>query len=433
MPEQPPPLRNVAPLVPLSAVPLEYVPPATANRPGLVTAIGVISIVVSVLSGLASVGFGISGVSLWIMSTIRMPRAAAVTASVKTSAGPNLHRLSIGPRGLAADRRATVITALRRNHNLTEARVQMLDAILADSGEIMFSFGGEAINGASVVASISDSGQVHQLNGGAGPDFFVLGTGRLELYDDHAVFMPSDGSETVRVSADELVAQGSALKPAQVESILQRARRLSGERLNPAQLASLKTALESDPPALVDPSNKLPLQSQVTAVQLQPNGMVMIRGATGFLNMDQNGLVLSAFAGGKFSGSPGAGVPFNVAPGASLLVVAVSLISLGLAVFLLVAGILTLRQSLRGRSLHLIYATVKIPLVLLAMFAVYWMFSSLLSTLSSWPAASAPNRNARVAAAFFYAGFVGLGLIYPIALLIALNTRRLREYYLSAR
>src|SRR5207244_7759349 len=124
---------------------------------------------------------------------------------------------------------------------------KMLEALLADSGQDLFSFGPSAITASNVASSVSDSGQVHKLNGEAGPDYFVLGTGRLEIYDDHAVFMPSDGREPLRVSESEIASQGTVLSPEEVQTALQQMQNLSRNRLTAAQMASIKSLLESQP------------------------------------------------------------------------------------------------------------------------------------------------------------------------------------------
>src|SRR5207344_445471 len=95
-----------------------------------------------------------------------------------------------------------------------------------------------------------------------------------------------------------------------------------------------------------------------------------------------NGAVISSFsAKGGFIGATGP--PFKVSSAGAIIVGIESVLSLALAIYLLVAGILTLRQSLRGRQLHLIYAIIKIPLVIVAMIGTYLLFSSLYRTMTA--------------------------------------------------
>jgi hypothetical protein len=97
---------------------------------------------------------------------------------------------------------------------------------------------------------------------------------------------------------------------------------------------------------------------------------------------------------------------------------------MGLAVYLLVCGILTLRQSARARRLHLVYAFIKIPLSITAGVASAWVMRDMMSGFAG--AAGAPPLQVTL-----FTGFVPvlLGCAYPVALLIALNLRWVREYY----
>jgi hypothetical protein len=431
MSDEPPPIPQVAPPAPLTALPLDYVPPDQTGRPGVVTAIGVMSIIVAVLSGVASAIAAFSVAALLAASQISLPKApvsAPPTPAAKAAGMANQPSLVVGPHGLEAAERKIAINGLRQNHPLTSKRVQMLDAILADSGQDMFAFGGAGFNAAAVAASVSDSGQVHKLSGEAGPDFFILGSGRLELYDDHAVYMPSDGRDPVRISEDEIAVEGNVLTPADVQTAIHQAQVMCGNKLSAAQVASLKSQLEAPSQWLIDKTKNVPIASQFRSVQVQPNGDVMIQSINGFVMMDVSGAVTYSMSAAGFMGPGGGGSPIKVSSSASLLVILASVLSIGLAVYLLVAGILTLRQSLKGRKLHFIYAAIKIPLAIAAIIGVYWVTTSFLMNSPMIPP-QARNQAARTGAAIFYAALAGLGLIYPIALLIALNTRGVREYY----
>jgi hypothetical protein len=103
------------------------------------------------------------------------------------------------------------------------------------------------------------------------------------------------------------------------------------------------------------------------------------------------------------------------------LSIATGIINLCLALYLVVIGIMTLNNSRSGRKLHLIYATIKLPVVIIGAIAGAMMMTSMMS-------AARP----RVPMVGFYLGFglvtASLPMIYPVALLIALNTRRVREW-----
>jgi hypothetical protein len=98
--------------------------------------------------------------------------------------------------------------------------------------------------------------------------------------------------------------------------------------------------------------------------------------------------------------------------------------SVGLAIFLLVSGIMTLGQSPRGRRLHLIYAAIKIPLEIVAVLAAMWLARDFMSAVNPAGAGGMPTGLG------LFSGLMALlGIAYPVGLLIAFNTRSMREYY----
>jgi hypothetical protein len=117
------------------------------------------------------------------------------------------------------------------------------------------------------------------------------------------------------------------------------------------------------------------------------------------------------------------GMPkINVSGTICLLAVAEALASIGLAIFLFVAGIFVMRSSPAGRRLHLIYAWLKIPLVI----ASGIIFGSLgVQFFGSIPGASISTAGMFTAAIFYCVA----SLIYPVALLIAMNTRSVKAFY----
>jgi hypothetical protein len=136
------------------------------------------------------------------------------------------------------------------------------------------------------------------------------------------------------------------------------------------------------------------------------------------------GEVLSQFNPKTFM----AGYSFN--PWAIALFIAMSVLAFALAVLLLVAGILVLTQSPRGRRLHLIYAGLKIPVALVGGFSIGFLMYEMVTGFSS--AGVLPNQGSDVGVAVVWAVIPAvLGCLYPVALLIAMNVRSVREYYHS--
>lgn len=125
---------------------------------------------------------------------------------------------------------------------------------------------------------------------------------------------------------------------------------------------------------------------------------------------------------------------FNVPRKAAILSIVASSLSLGVAVLLLVAGILMLRDSVRAFRLHWTYVTLKIPLVIVSAVATWLTYSAMMQSMYSSMGSSAPSlalRNWMVAVQVIVAA--GISLAYPAALTIALSLSSTRSYYARLR
>jgi hypothetical protein len=316
--------------------------------------------------------------------------------------------------------------------------------------------------------------------GDAGPQYFVTGRGRVELYDDRALFIPGDGSAMVRASAtqpsgaaarapaaappalhvhDTFVGApagksaaatgpagappattapaatnpfllGGTLTPGEVQAVVQQAQAQAklnnGTGLLQAQVAALQTLLSAPTQQLVTPGAS---QGAVVAYSADAGGNASLFFSDGAVVVigPQGNVVSQVF-------TPSAGFPpgFSINPWAVPLFIATAVLSVGLAVFLLVAAIFVLRDSHRGRRLHLVYAGIKIPAALGGGFAIGFVAYQIatLMTAASPSLGSLPNPTRY---ALLFGGIAAaLGCAYPVALLVALNTRKVRAYYHSA-
>src|SRR5439155_23392467 len=123
--------------------------------------------------------------------------------------------------------------------------------------------------------------------------------GRIEVYDDHALFRPDGSADVVSVSM---------------------------------------------PPAP-------PPTTTTSGVTMQQRTIVY---RTGVPPIPGPGAVTGVFS------------PFGkISSTAAIIAIVETVISAGLAIFLAIAGILVLRDARSGRRLHLIYATLKIPLIII--------------------------------------------------------------------
>ena len=448
---------------------LQYDSPERGGRPGLITAVAVMSIVIASLSGLASLVSGFQAVGYYMMSIMTSSVAAAqartksVTMAPPVVVAPGRAAVhggvpAVGPQGMSDPQRQAAVAALTERQPLTPSSKRQLDAILAAAGN---SFG---------VDEVTEAGMMPQTVKGDPPQaYFVTRAGRLEVFHDRATFFPSNGSQIVRVSAPppgpegdaamETVPQentvedvlvdtdasadgdagadasaaaptsgpatgpaatlpvGAALSAAEAQAVVQQAQSLSGNTLNAAQLATLQSMLSGVGQQLVQPGAS---QGAVVVAFTQADGSAVVQFADGgSLTIGANGNLMSMVAAPMIP-------TFTFTPWAIGLQLVIAIASLGLAVYLLVVGIMTLRQSPRGRRLHLVYACIKIPLAIAAGVASAQVARDFAASMAAMPGGAAGAGGFSL-----FSGIVPavLGCAYPIALLVVLNLKPVREYY----
>lgn len=348
------------PLPPIPVQPLTYGSPVS-RRPGLITAIGVISIVVASLTMLGAV---VQGFQTLVMFSMARMTTAMAAASASSAAGAEELSPYPAEAGIAdVDERQAILRGLERAQRLAPARREQLDALLQAGGREMFLLRGPQLTVETVAANVSDSGQKYA-DDGNGAHFFIVGQGEIEVYDDHAVFYPRDGGELISASAAEANAP-----------------------IGP-------TTSDDTQPPVVSPG-----------------------GGAG-----------TAVAGNNPSTVPvTAPLPtFQVSTFWLVLLMVERLLSVGLAIYLLVIGILVLRQSPRGRRLHRIYAIAKIPLAVIGGWATWRLWATFFAGMG----AGAPANSVW---GVWILLLTLLAVAYPIGLLIALSSRTAREYYDSVQ
>jgi len=375
---QPPP-----PTAPIPVAPLQWpeAPPVRRGKPGIITAMGVMSIIVACLSGFAS--FGITFATIVMMAASRGP-------ATWTPPTPPAQALPSGPNGATAivggiqidptqsedgihdeNVRPMVMAGMTRARALDENRRQQLDLLLMVAGRSIFPFISPGTQPQTIRANVSDSGRLPSAAAGKkGPDYFIVGTGRVEVYNTHAIFRP-DGSPNV-VSVTAPVSE-------------------DGENAN---------APGGAPPAMTPPPPPAPPPMPPVV-----NPMASLNKTAATLAMLE------------------------------------AMLSMVLAVYLLIIGIVTLRDSRSGAKLHWVYVVVKIPLAVLAVVAYSMVASSLVSGMNAAAAAAAaaPGGAPAVAPgaggmATFWVILLGVAsFAYPLALVPVLLTKTVRKYYSPAR
>jgi len=311
---------------------------AHAGRPGLVTAIGVMSVVVGSAGILGAALQGMMVVTWFValvaFATSGIPVMPAPVIAANTATAP------AGATGLSAIQRPAVSAALQSRQTMSTDQYMQLDNLLDTCGGNIFpglspSSDPTAAVGAAVVGTGTTPATQPTASAGV---FFTTRTGRIDVDDDGATFTPAGGSAAIHTS----------------------------QSTSPGVSVTIGAAPSTRP---APPMPYLPFICAI--VQCSAN--------------------------------------------------------LGLAIFLLVLGIMTLRQSARAARLHLIYCWLKIPLCVLGVGALFWFSVSMIDFLGS----VGPASSALPAFLIFFSVLALLGLAYPVGLLIALRTRTVRTYYQS--
>src|SRR5215213_3811938 len=115
--------------------PLEYVTPQDLNpRPGILTAVGVVSIIVAGLSFLASVAGAFGAAAMLMMSSITMPPMPATMPTTARGSGVVVAE----SEGFDDDTIDGIIQVCDRRRALSEERSAHLKQLMAESGRRIF-------------------------------------------------------------------------------------------------------------------------------------------------------------------------------------------------------------------------------------------------------------------------------------------------------
>jgi hypothetical protein len=438
-PPLPPESLDPPPPMAVAAAWPAYAPVARVSRPGAITAMGVASIAVASVSVLVSI---YSGLSLFVFSVIA-PAAGAMTAGpgggpfgVAVAAGPTTAPVQVPAAGGAAasavvveaggmdaDARRAAAQALSDLEFLSADRLAQLDALLAKSGRDIFPLRDAPASPGAIAKLVQAHGT--SLSGDpkvAGPHFFRTRGGRFELYDDRAVFYPTGGGDVVRVST--LTSTNPGLAPEQVQAVVKQAQAASGNALNPSQVIALENLLSTEGQQFVSP---LTLPSAVRSATVGGDASVVIQFPNGFATFGPLGQSTSASGPNAIAPAPGR-VRLN---GAAMALTSFAVVaSAGLAVYLFVIGITTLRRWPGARRAHLIYAVLEIPVAILGAAAAWWLTASFAEASMTNMGPGGPMAGSFADGIGLQAVVLGvLGLIYPVVLLIGLQAKSVKDYY----
>jgi hypothetical protein len=322
------------------------------------TAVGVISIVIGGISALSSVGGIFSSIGLAMTS--RMPAAVFTRTSSTTvtiNGTPSQGMLVIDPDTLSAVESQQIVNAMERRRSLTTDQETQLAALMQKAGGKIFPGDKSARTPSVIVNNITQSTTI-ALGGSKRSTHFTVGTGRIEVYDDHAIFRPDGSADVVSVSSSD-----------------------------------------------------------------ESSG-----------SMAGTGVTYSTRGGGRATASVGPTTmpaipmmgPPRISMGTAITSASENAASALVAGLLITAGILTVRDSRKAARLHWIYVALKIPLVCVAAVAGWMMMQGMLASMRpAMPGMAMPSWIFAIGAVFGAA----MGLAYPVALIIVLSTRAVRDYY----
>jgi hypothetical protein len=438
------------------------------GRPGIITALGVTGIVFAALSLVASVFSGCVGgvVMTYSAKTAGWRTTAATTIPAGSGAATVVNSGSAsadpaGATGLRAADRAIVVDALKRKARrvLTPEREKQLDAFLVEHGRRVFTPPADGLTPKLVADQVARTGQM-----AGGADYFVFQEsdlcplpGQLTLRDSGAVFAPDDRSGELRsvAKAKAKPANGDAggdvdptqaandpsatpaevpdpLDPSQANAVVGRVRQLSNNRLKASQAAQIATLLQSPSSAhwIDNTPNVAGLTAQVGSAIAQSDGSITVNFTNGTsMPLDAKGNLVGPMppppavnpaAVSSANPFPAFVGPISVQSGSYTLAIAEAVLSALVAIYLLVISILVLRQTPIGRRLFAIYAAAKLICGVLAIVAFVQILNALGPHFLRGPITTALV-------------FSVMGLIFPIAVLITLTSRGVRDYYQTAR
>lgn len=427
-------------------------------RPGLVTAIGVTSIVVASLCLLAGVIGG-----FWTMAMYRsaqMVATAASGASARGGSGASLPALALPtPEELEVDAEQKRAARFNRRSGLLD----LLDAVKPLSPEIRVQIDGmlarhaervlpkalltaDEVSSTQVQAMIANVGTMPPVSAGDGEGVFFQfkETGRLEAYATRAVFKPSDGGSTLRTSGPATAAEEdqaidalppppaatgpepaaipppprfqmfpSGLSSQEVQSVVQKAQAATGGKLNNLQVTTITNVLQNTSPPLVKSQM---VYSPIRLATVQPDGGALVVFSDGMLSLDVTGNVIQQSTNNI--------AEITLDPIGLTLMVGEAIAAAALAGFLLWTGILVLRNSPKAHTFLWMYALLKLPMTVLGAVAFAWVMQDLMSGIGRLGGGGSAGNASGIAIAI---GVVGA--IFPFVLMLLLMSPTVRGYF----
>ncbi|MGD0464391.1 MAG: hypothetical protein ABSB74_18055 [Tepidisphaeraceae bacterium] len=399
-----------------------YYESSYVSRPGILTAVGVGSIIIASISLIVDCG------GLGFADIVSQLAARGRATSVVNSAPPPLATAAIAqyvaPDGLSAGQRKIVIAGLCQVRPLSDARQKQLDALLADVGQQVIQLSADNLTTDRVAAYVTDVRNIPNGSGGpsgsGGPadDLFILGSGRLQISDQSAVFFAGNSPSGIRSQGGSYTdSSGTHLASEQIAAVVDRVQSLcgQGQAMNDAQLKALEGELESPAQTLIVPSPSVAeAAEQVRSVQAMGDGTIALTTNSASMSFGPTGEPF----GGVVAASRMKWAPPLVAARDTTLLVLDAILSLAAAGYLLACGIVVLRNLPASRWMLLGYAIGKMLLAVLSCYSIYEVTLAL--------DASSPDAKSTAFAWMMMLGTAGI--VYPMVLLIVMNLKLVREF-----
>jgi hypothetical protein len=399
------------------ALPVTSTPVKGSARPAILTAVGVLSIVIGALGLLANLEAMLQAYVFTIVAARTASMAVAHPAPLPVNSSKVEY---IAPNGLSSAQRQVVIAGLSQVREMTKARKDRLDALLADAGAKILNFPADSMTPDSIAANVTSSMSMPSATGDAPDDIFVLATGRLQISDATAVFFPEGNPSGIRSEGGSITdATGTHLAAVQISAIVDRIQSLTNNALNSTQISQLESELQASTQKIITPANSVAeAVGQVRSAQILSDLTVGITTDSDAVSIGPNGEVMPGImpiAGFQQNKGP----PIHLTHGTAGLMQAESFLSFGAAAFLLVSGIMTVKNSSASRRLLLLFVGVKLALFTLAAYLAYAVFKGLEG-----------DSGTRISNIVLYGfGLAIGGLIYAVALGIVMNLQSVRDFY----
>ncbi len=350
--------------------------------------------------------------------TIGAGQASALSSAPLPPAPVAANAEYVAADGFSSEQRKIVIAGLVQARAISDVRQRQVDGLLADVGQQVIQLSADHLTADRVAAYVTEVRSIPSGSGGTADDLFILGSGRLQVSDESAVFFAGDSPSGIRSHGGSYTdSSGTHLASGQIAAVVNRVQSLcaKGQGMTDPQLKSLEAELESPSQTLIVPSLSVAeAAAQVQTVQAFGDGTIAVTMNGGSMSFGPTGQAIP----GVMAISLTRWTPPVVARRDSSLLVLDAVLSLAAAGYLLACGIVLLRNSAASRWMMLGYAIGKILLGVLSGYSIYQVALGLSARL--------PDSES---IAFAWMMIVGVsGVVFPVVLLIVMNLRLVREF-----